>query len=101
MQVNKLTRNNVIKNHTEEAYQRLQDHVTFLKEFLSVVEVKPVVAQKYIGDFYGLMDELDVDWKYHHINLIMNGYDNPQDYHGLPVVVIVDNVNDVDRILNS
>ena len=99
--ISKLSRSSSYKDHTYEAHQRLIDHKTYMARFVRLVSLEPVIADKYRGDLYGLLDELNIDFKYHYPIMIINDLSSPADYDGVPFLLVFDNDNDIDRILNS
>lgn len=61
------------------------------------MQVTPVDALKYQGDFYGLLQFKLVQPKYHWIVLRMNGMVNPTDYDGQETTFLLPNYGFVDE----
>lgn len=69
----------------EKFYILLESHVPLLRTHsgTQLVEVNGQQAEKYTGDFHGLLDSLMVDKKYHYLVTRVNGYNCSTDYDGL------------------
>lgn len=94
-------------NQQTVAYYHLQDsHVSFLKAHPStqVVQVEPLQADKYTGDFFGLLDYLRVSKKYHYVVMRVNGLYSSGDFAGKDKEILLpplDEVNKIFTIYNS
>ena len=99
--VTELSREVSYKDHSYKSYQRLMDHKSYLLRFSNLLPIEPLVADKYRGDFYGLLDQLNIGIKYHYPTLLINGLDSPQEYNGETVIFVLSQNNEIDRILNE
>ncbi len=59
------------------------------------------LAKTYTGDFYGLLQEIGIEAKYHWITLRVNDLKASYDYKGETTAVLLPNFNMVDKIVNS
>ena len=95
------------ENQKDVAYFHLQDsHVSFLKAHPAtrVTQVEPLQADKYTGDFFGLLDYLRVGKKYHFVVMRVNGLYSSGDFDGEMQSVLIpplDEVNKIFTIYNS
>lgn len=69
----------------------LEDHLTWIKEHegTRVVNIGPGDANKYHGDFNGLLSSLGLRFKYHWITMRLNGYFRPDEYRTEHVQVYI------------
>lgn len=67
-----------------------------------LVEVKPHLAYKYQGDFYGLLEVLGVSKIHHRYVMVFNDMINSVDYDGLVTSIKIPNMEIIDtlRLLN-
>ena len=99
-----LPKNRTIYN--PKVIQKLEDFRTILitDKTTRLEIVSNQVANKYKGDFYGLLLDLRVPLDYHWTTMRLNGYTTPEDYQGtelmiyIPSTTIIDNL--VSRVLN-
>jgi len=61
------------------------------------IAVSEQSANRQLGDFYGLLLELDVLPKYHWIVMAVNGLKQPNEYDGNNTI-IMPSVNEIDRL---
>ena len=102
MLLNSYSRDHAAKAYDPETLQRLSDHENYFRLDLTSVSVPPDIAWKFEGDFFGLLDYLNISFRYHYILTILNGLENSQDYDGVNVVVtVVENFSVIDRVMNS
>lgn len=66
-------------------YVLLESHVPMLRTHkdTQLIEVNGQQAEKYTGDFHGLLDSLLISKKYHYLITRVNGYNCSTDYDGL------------------
>ena len=94
-------------NMKDEAYFRLlESHLSFLRNHPSntIASATGQVADMFEGDFYGLLNHLRVDIKYHYITMRVNGLYCSSDYDGTQTEIVIpsrDAVNRIDIIFNS
>lgn len=72
-------------------YNVLESHIPFLKKDsgTTVMTISDLTASIYAGDFYGLLNHLGIDKKFHYIVLRINDLYSSSDYLGTDVVVLV------------
>lgn len=60
----------------------IEDHLTIIRNQpdTQVVDIEPLVAYKYAGDFFGLMMSQNIAPQYHWIIMRVNDLISPQDY---------------------
>lgn len=92
--------------YTNAYFVMIESHLTYLKS-LSGNQTTTLTKQqniKYEGDFYGLLNELNIDKQYHYPTLRVNGYENSNDFIGDRDVIIVPDFQELNllvRILTS
>lgn len=67
----------------DDAFRRsVEDHLPYLKSLKvnQVINVEPMQAYKYAGDFFALLTSLNIPMKYHWIVMRLNDMLSPQDY---------------------
>ncbi len=69
----------------EDYYVLLESHIPMLRSHAEtqLIEINGQQAEKYTGDFHGLLDSLRIDKKYHYLITRVNGYNCSTDYDGL------------------
>jgi hypothetical protein len=80
----------------------IESHLTHLRT-TDGARVLPVTEQqgfKYEGDFFGLLDDLTIDKKYHHIVLRVNDLHSSADYKGDMSHVMIPSFSEVDMLKN-
>jgi hypothetical protein len=60
--------------------------------------VKDTIAYKYAGDFYGLLDYLNVPKQHHVVCMILNGLQSSGDYDGINTNILIYNQDSLDMI---
>lgn len=78
----------------------IESHVPFFRSHAETkyIDIEPVIGQHFKGDFYGLLNSLAVDKKYHYLVLRMNGLLASSDYTGEDLQIMMPAYNRVDRI---
>lgn len=80
----------------------IESHLTFFRSSPSL-RVKAVSVHqnsKYEGDFYGLLDDLSVDKKYHYTVMRVNGLVSSADYPGDKESIFIPNFSEIDQLKN-
>lgn len=68
----------------------LESHLTYLRQTNVRVEtVSEHQSYKYEGDFYGLIEAVNVIKKFHYITLRVNGYEHSGDYDGVRKLILI------------
>jgi len=95
------------KDSLEEVYYNLEfmNHVeSFMTKLRNSPNIKilndftPVISYKYEGDYFGLLQYLNVEKKYHYIVLRFNGYESSADFKGEDTYVLLPDFNEIERI---
>lgn len=81
-------------------YNVLESHITFLKENAGTTEltIPGLTASIYAGDFYGLLNHLNIDKKFHYIVLRCNGLYASGDYDGICDTVVLPPIGTMNSI---
>lgn len=81
-------------NHIESFMSKLRHspNVRILNDF------SPVISYKYEGDYFGLLQHLNVEKKYHYIVLRFNGYQSSSDFKGEDTHVLLPDFNEIETI---
>ena len=97
------------KQDLEEVYFNL-DIINHVESFMTKVRTSPnikirndfssVISYKFEGDYFGLLDYLEIEKKYHYIVLRFNGYTSSSDFKGLDTYVLVPDLNEIENIKN-
>lgn len=94
---------NVEEVYYEEAFLHLlETHMTFLKTSGGghILPVSNLQKGKYEGDFFGLLDDLKIDKKYHYVVMRFNGLSSSADYVGTSDTILVPDYSVVDNLKN-
>ena len=80
--------------------QLIEDHLTYLrtKTELKTVSVTNQLANKYQGDFYGLLLESSIPKKYHYIITRFNGYKSPSEFMGFIDYFVVPDIGVIEEL---
>lgn len=80
----------------------LESHLTYLRTSatLQSTAVSGLQKSKFEGDFYGLLTDLGIDYRFHYIVLRVNGYDSSADYRGESDAIVVPALSDIDMLKN-
>jgi hypothetical protein len=62
--------------------------------------VSELIAYKYIGDFYGLLDYLKVQKRFHRVLLFLNNLKSSADYKGEFTSILLFDISVLDQIAN-
>ena len=78
----------------------IESHLTYLRKSdgLRVISVSEHQGYKYEGDFFGLLDDLNVEKKYHHIVMRVNGLDSSADFKGDLDHVLLPSLSEIDML---
>jgi hypothetical protein len=97
-----------LQTELEEVYNdpdflvALESHLTYLRSSpsLRVVTVSIHQNHKYEGDLYGLLDDLNVEKKYHYIVMRVNGMVSSADYDGTRENLFIPDFTEVNLLKN-
>lgn len=82
-------------------YAVLESHIERLKKNAAIIDVKPHIADVYIGDFDGLLTELGYrDKKFHYLIRRVNGLDSSGKYDGIKTELLIPNVSEMSAIFS-
>lgn len=86
----------------EDFYVLMESHLPHLRRHpeLQLIEVNSQIADKYMGDFHGLLNYLNVEMKYHYFITRINGYNTSTDYDGLRTTLIMPPADEMNKIFN-
>lgn len=78
----------------------LESHMTYFRNHPSVgyITVTEHEADKYIGDFYGLLHNKNIPFSNHLLILRMNGYISSADYDGSHLLFLVPPMDEVELL---
>ena len=82
-------------------YYTLQEtHITYLKNYpgSKTVAVEGQIADKFAGDFHGLLDFLRIDKKYHYLIMRVNDLYSSADYSGEVTEVFVPPIGVINQL---
>ncbi len=81
----------------------IESHVQHLKTSAGsrLLDVTSQQSVKYQGDFFGLLDDLQVDKKYHHIVMRVNNLHSSADYTSDMKMVIVPPLAEIELLKNT
>lgn len=80
--------NNIMTSNGDDSYYQedflisIEAHLSYLKS-LPTNQIKTInqhIADKYTGDFFGLLDYLGVAKQYHHVTMLVNNLLSSSDY---------------------
>jgi hypothetical protein len=58
-------------------------------------EITPNEANKYKGDFHGLLDFIGIEKTYHYFYTRLNGLESSQDYDGIKTIIILPGIENL------
>ena len=102
MKINDLSIKTETAYFEEDFIILVESHLTKLRHSPNVRErdIEPLQSYKYTGDFYGLLDSLSIDKKYHFIVLRFNGYESSADFKGEEELILVPDFNEIELLKN-
>ena len=99
--------NNLINDIEDIYYDKdflilIESYLTHLRNSTKVtfVNVNDAKNYKYVGDFYGLLNEFRIDKKYHYIVLRINKLNNSGDYKGNLDIIILPDFTEIEQMKN-
>ena len=100
MQINNMADVPYALAYDERFLMMVENHYSFLislpPTFYAVTAAQNISN---IGDFFGLLNDLGIEKKYHQITLEFNGYRHPADYCVDVMTVSLPNTNLIDELL--
>jgi len=77
----------------------LESHLTHLRSGnIQVKTIENHLLDKYQGDFYGLLDELNIPKQHHYVVMRVNGFDNSDNYRSTMTAIIIPDLTEVESI---
>lgn len=102
MSVIKLQRKPIEPNFYTGVFRNIiEDHLKILinKASRANVQIEPINTIKYRGDFYGLLQFMNVPEEHHWICLRLNGLHCPTDYDGSFDSILIPDRNQIELLL--
>ena len=86
----------------EDFYILMESHIPMLRKHPNTreYEVNGQQAEKYKGDFHGLLQSLDIVKKYHYIITRVNHFNASTDYDGFQTRFVVPDTQTMDMIFS-
>ena len=81
--------------------QVIEDHLSWLQKSSSTnqITLSPQAEYKYIGDFYSLLQNIDVNQDMYWITMRLNGLHSPLDYTGDLITILIPARYEVQKLL--
>lgn len=99
MQIHNLQSNDDSVYHEADFQLMLEAHLTYLRQTnIRLETVSEHQTYKYEGDFYGLLDDINVIKKFHYVTLRVNGYEHSGDYKGDRKVIVIPDFNLIEQL---
>jgi hypothetical protein len=77
----------------------LESHLTYLRSKNTKIKtITSHLLDKYAGDFYGLLDELNIPKQYHYAVMRVNGFDNSDNYRSTITAIIIPDFSEIESI---
>lgn len=88
---------------SEDYYVLLETHLPYLRThpLTKVTEVPLPSAEKYIGDFHGLLDSIAIDKKFHYLITRLNGLVDSTAYDGKQNLLIIPDIATVAAFIET
>ena len=85
---------------SEEELHLTDNHVSWLRSHkdTKTIHVEGLDADRFTGDFYGLLVETSVDRRYHYTVLKVNGLLSSSDYDGKQQALVLPSMAAMDRV---
>ena len=86
------------------------DFINHIESFMTKLRLSPnikirndfssIISYKFEGDYFGLLDYLEIEKKYHYIILRFNGYVSSSDFKGNDTYVLIPDLDEIENIKN-
>ena len=88
--------------YSEGFLKVVEDHLTYFRTYDGVVvnQLTNVQCVKYQGDLFGLLLDLKIDKRYHHVVMRVNDLYSPADFTGDINQIVIPNLAQVDMTKN-
>lgn len=96
------TTNTYAEYYTIEFIRVIEDHLQYLKDnAVNIVTVGNALSYRYLGDYSGILQEINVPRKYHYAVMRVNGYMSSFDYQTANLSVIIPDFGYIDSLLSK
>ena len=86
----------------EEFLAFLEQHLLYIKDQgLTVVTITNTNAYKHVGNFYGILNELNIPMHYHYVCMRVNGLSNSSLYDGIETNIKLPSFPLLDQLKNQ
>ena len=86
----------------EEFLAFLEQHLSYIKDQgLTVVTITNTNAYKHVGNFYGILNELNIPMHYHYVCMRINGLANSSLYDGIETNIRLPSFPLLDQLKNQ
>lgn len=80
----------------------LEQHLSYIKEQgLTAITLNETNAYKHEGNFYGILNELNIPVQYHHICMRVNDLRNSNHYSGINTIIHIPEFDTVEQLKNQ
>ena len=89
--------------HSVDFQNLIESHLSKLRKSTNITThaITAFEQMKYVGDYSGLLLNLNIPKKYHWIILRLNGYTSPLEYNGEPVIIFIPDLTEIERLKNT
>jgi len=86
--------------YQESFHTVLESHISHFKNegLYSIVSLQPVQGVVFEGDFFGLLDKINIAKQYHYVVMLFNGYNSPDDFKKETVSILIPNIDELDLL---
>ena len=101
MQIHNLTPDIETVYHDPDFNILLESHLTYFRSNnIKIVQVSEHQNYKFEGDFYGVLDDLNIPKKYHFFITRINGFSSSNDFKGNMQYIIIPDINEIEMLKN-
>lgn len=103
MQINNVQPTSEHAYFTKAFLDLIESHITYLKKLPKnqIISVTEHQCYKFEGDFYGLLNDLNIQKFLHYPILRMNGYDSSADFKDTIVSILVPEAEEIIRLKSA
>ena len=102
MQIHSLSKTMNSVYSKEEFLAFLEQHLSYIKDQgLTVVTITNTNAYKHVGNFYGILNELNIPMHYHYVCMRINGLANSSLYDGIETNIKLPSFPLLDQLKNQ
>ena len=100
MKIDSLQTFNIEKEYQDlDVIIMLESHLTYLRSISSIIDFPQTFTVKYVGDFYGLLQELGYQSNDFYIIMQVNDMKSPSDYKGTQNYFYLPPMAEVERLV--